>query len=152
MSTPHPPTQPPRDVYPLHAPQSSVVLLCQNKEQHARELEWLNPKVAAAESRAVEIESLVDQMNLKLSLLSASHRKASEDAADLKVEAVTAEGLQVVIVWYFGSCSSLMPVFEDICRDFSIFTRYNVQELEPHPRDVKHVFMYGCPPKLTIKK
>ncbi|CAM9693804.1 unnamed protein product [Ectocarpus sp. 6 AP-2014] len=57
-----------------------------NKEQHARELAWLSPKVAAAESRAVEIEGLVDQMNLKLSLLSASHRKASEEVADLKIQ------------------------------------------------------------------
>lgn len=39
----------------------------------------------AAENRAVEIERLVDQMNLQLSLLSSSHKKASEDVAGLKV-------------------------------------------------------------------
>ncbi|CAM9386687.1 unnamed protein product [Pylaiella littoralis] len=57
-----------------------------NKENYGRELAWLNPKVAAAESRAEEIEGLVDQMNLKLSLLSSSRKKALEDAADLKVQ------------------------------------------------------------------
>ncbi|CAM9627449.1 unnamed protein product [Scytosiphon promiscuus] len=57
-----------------------------NKEQYVKELAWLNPKVTAAENRAVEIEGLVDQMNLKLSLLGSSHKKASEEIADLKVQ------------------------------------------------------------------
>eukprot|EP00752_Nemacystus_decipiens_P014953 g13312.t1 len=57
-----------------------------NKEQYGRELAWLHPKVATAENRAVEIERLVDQMNLQLSLLSSSQKKATEDMADLKVQ------------------------------------------------------------------
>lgn len=63
----------------------TLPLTLQNKEQYGRELAWLNPKVAASENRAVEIEGLVDQMNLKLSLLSSSHKKASEDIVELKV-------------------------------------------------------------------
>lgn len=75
-----------------HTPLHVILHLCprprspQNKEQYGRELAWLNPKVATAENRAVEIERLVDQMNLQLSLLSSSHKKASEDVADLKVK------------------------------------------------------------------
>lgn len=57
----------------------------QNKEQYGRELAWLTPKVAKAESRAAEIEGLVDQTNLRLFLLGSSHKKSSEEIQDLKV-------------------------------------------------------------------
>lgn len=57
----------------------------QHKEQYARELAWLNPKVITAENRALEIEGLVDQMNLRLSLLGSSHRKTLKEVEVLKV-------------------------------------------------------------------
>lgn len=57
-----------------------------NKEQHERELAWLSPKVAAAEDRAVEIDSSLGQLNLELSLMGCSQKKASEEIRDLKVK------------------------------------------------------------------
>lgn len=45
----------------------------------------MNPRVVLAETRGVEIEGLVDQMNLRLSLLGTSQKKAAEEIHDLKV-------------------------------------------------------------------
>lgn len=63
-----------------------------NKEQYARELACLTPKVTTAENRAAEIEGLVDQMNLRLSLLNSSNKKASEEMQRLKVHIVHETG------------------------------------------------------------
>ena len=60
----------------------------QNKEKHGRELAWLAPKIDTAENRAAEIDGLMDQMNLRLSLLGSSHKKACEEVRDLKVRFV----------------------------------------------------------------
>lgn len=73
--------------HPRAATSFFLLTLPQTKEQYGRELAWLNPKVVTAENRAVEIEGLVDQMNLKLSLLGSSHKKASEEVQNLKVGA-----------------------------------------------------------------
>ncbi|CAM9492294.1 unnamed protein product [Ascophyllum nodosum] len=57
-----------------------------NKEKHGRELAWLAPKIDTAENRAADIDGLMDQMNLRLSLLGSSHKKACEEVRDLKAQ------------------------------------------------------------------
>lgn len=82
------PLYPPRRLVFLCGATDAVnpVWVCpQNKDQHRRELEWLHPKAAAAETRAVEIEGILDQMNLRLSLFGSSQKRASEEINDLKV-------------------------------------------------------------------
>lgn len=73
----------------------SCFFYCQSKEQYGRELAWLNPRVVLAENRGAEIEGLVDQMNLRLSLLGTSQKKAAEEIRDLKVTPRASEQYQV---------------------------------------------------------
>ncbi|CAM9373814.1 unnamed protein product [Choristocarpus tenellus] len=65
--------------------------LASNKDQYERELAWLSPKVLVAENRATEIEGLMDQMNLKLSLLGSTNKKAAEEIKHLQAEIVLLE-------------------------------------------------------------
>lgn len=60
------------------------LLHAQNKEQYEHDLAWLTPKVDTAQDRAAEIEGMVEQMDLKLSLLASSNKRAGEDIQDLK--------------------------------------------------------------------
>lgn len=69
----------------------SLRLICywmaphQDKDNHGRELAWLASRVLTAENRATEIEGLLDQINLRLSLLGSSQKKAYEELQNVKV-------------------------------------------------------------------